>query len=76
MPETRYIDQFQNGVRVRQVAYEVSDDELAKEADEKEVRDELLAKGRAALTNWGSLTVAQKDRILKALLRYVLWKEG
>ena len=40
MPETRYVEQYQNAVLVSRVPYEVSDAELAEEADQKD----LLAK--------------------------------
>ncbi len=46
------------------------------EADWVEVKDNLLDRGRLALNNWATLTMAQKDAVLKALLRYVLYKEG
>ena len=29
-----------------------------------------------ALKNWGSLTLAQKDTILKNLIKWALWKDG
>lgn len=30
----------------------------------------------AAYKNWGSLTLAQKDTILKNLVKWALWKDG
>jgi len=33
MPETRYIDEYDNGVLVNQIPYEVTDEQLAHEAE-------------------------------------------
>ena len=34
MPETRYIREFKDGVEVNRIPYEVSDEELAEEAEQ------------------------------------------
>lgn len=39
------------------------------------IESTLLVIGRKALGDWTSLTAAQKDAILKGLLRYILHKE-
>lgn len=53
----------------------ISDEELYQEQLTQEFND-IHEKAILALNNWGSLTLAQKDAILKNLLRYALWKEG
>jgi hypothetical protein len=35
-----------------------------------------LQTGKTALTNWATLNNAQKDAVLKNLLKYLLWQEG
>ena len=67
MSETGYIIEFEDGVAVSRIPYEVSDEELAVEvveAETKEANDSALI----AYQNYGNLTIAQKDRILKGLL--------
>lgn len=75
MPETRYIREYQNGVLVNQIPYEVSDEELYQEqlTDEFNVAHETAI---LALKNWDSLTTAQKSNILKGLLKWCLWHRG
>ena len=43
MPETRFIEEYQDGKLVRKVPYQVSDDELEEEAREQKIA-ELVAK--------------------------------
>ena len=78
MSQIRYWEEYEQGTGrlLRRVPYEVSDAQFQAEADEVATRSDLLDRGRQALANWASLTAAQKDTVLKALLRYVLWKEG
>ena len=78
MPERRYIEVYEQGTGrlLSRTPYIVPDAELLAEQDAQEVKAQLLEKGRQALANWTSLTLVQKDAILKALLRYVLWREG
>ena len=71
MPETRYYREYTDGVLTLELPFEVSDaqlftERLAKEANENHV----LA--LAAYKNYGSLTVAQKDQVLKFLLGFYL----
>lgn len=49
---------------------ELYQDELASEFNE------VHEKAILALKNWDSLTLAQKDTILKNLLKWALWKDG
>ena len=65
---TRFIEEYQGGVVVARVPYEVSDGELAVEAVEAETaqaNDQALT----VYQGWAGLTLAQKDRVLKILLR-------
>ena len=79
MPQTRFIQRFKGGTvkpeLIDEVPYEVSDEELAKEADEREVRDEIVAKGATILADWDALNQQQVKKVVRALVRYVLWKE-
>ena len=38
MPETRYIEEYENGILVNQIPYEVSDEELADEAEAEGIK--------------------------------------
>ena len=38
MPETRYIEEYQNGKLVNRIPYQVSDEDLQEEADEARLR--------------------------------------
>ena len=67
MPETRYIDTYENGVLVSHVPYTVSDAELAIESIKKET-DTANDQALAAYQNWSSLNPIQKDKVLKTLL--------
>ena len=68
MPETRYIRHFDiNGQELPPTPYQVSDAQLALEAIEHEVQvanDQALV----AYQHWATLTLAQKDAALKALV--------
>lgn len=74
MPGTRYVDEFTDGVLVNRVPYEVSDEELYQEALAQEFND-VHEVAIQALQNWGSLTMAQKDTVLKHLVKWALWKD-
>jgi len=68
MSETRYIEEYDgNGSLVNKIPYEVSDGELAIEAVEAETR-EANDQALVAYQNFGSLSLTQKNRVLKALL--------
>lgn len=76
MPETRYVKVHDGeGNVVAEEPYEVSDEELHEEALVHQFNDAHV-QGLQAYNNWGSLTTAQRNIILKNLLGYVLWKEG
>ena len=76
MPKTRYIEDYnKDGTLKEKIPYEVSDEQLYQEQLDKEFND---AHKRAilALKNWSRLTLAQKDTILKNLIKWALWKDG
>ena len=75
MAEIRYVEVYANGVKVKEVPYVVSDEVVAQENQAKEFNEIHLA-AKQALANWDRLTLAQKDTILKNLLRWALWKDG
>ena len=76
MPKTRYTEEYDGkGNLVNKIPYEVSDGELYQEQLEAESND-VHEKAILALKNWGSLTLAQKDTILKNLIKWALWKDG
>jgi hypothetical protein len=76
MPVTRYIEEYDNqGNVINRVPYQVSDEQLYQEQLEHEF-NEVHTAAIAAYKNWDSLTLAQKDTILKNLVKYALWKEG
>jgi hypothetical protein len=52
-----------------------TDEELYQGQLAQEFND-IHEKAILALQNWGSLTLAQKDTILKNLLKWALWKDG
>jgi hypothetical protein len=56
-------------------ARKVNPESTITEAERADVSTKLQA-GLTALNNWGSLTAAQKDIVLKNILKYILWKEG
>jgi len=75
MPETRYIEEYENGELINRIPYEVSDEELYQEQLAEEF-NAVHEQAILALKNWGSLTLAQKDTILKNLIKWALWKDG
>ena len=80
MPETRYqtietYDSEGNVINTEQIPYEVSNEELYQEQLNAEFND-IHEKAILALKNWGSLSLAQKDTILKNLTKWALWKDG
>lgn len=76
MPKTRYIDVYDNqGNLIAQEPYEVSDAELVQEALNRHFND-IHVTALAFYADWDSVTLQQKDRIVRELLGYVLWKEG
>ena len=75
MPETRYIRNFDvDGNELEPTPYEVSEEQLYQEQLGREFND-VHTQAILALKNWSSLTLAQKDTILKNLLRWALWKD-
>jgi len=75
MPETSYIREYTDGELTAEIPYEVSDEELYQEQLDYEFNaaHEVAIK---ALNNWGKLTNAQKDVLLKNLVKWALWKDG
>lgn len=75
MPETRYIEHYDTeGNLIEKEPFEVSDEELYQEQLQAEFND-IHSQAILALKNWDTLTLAQKDVILKNLLRWALWKD-
>ena len=75
MAEKRYVEVYRDGVKVTEIPYGVSDEVVAQEMQAKEF-NEIHTAAKQALANWDRLTLAQKDAILKNLLRWALWKDG
>lgn len=85
MPETRVVETVYglggyeptkpNNNIVEQKTAEVSDEQLYQEYLPKEF-NEVHEKAILALKNWASLTAAQKDTLLKGLVKWALWKDG
>ena len=76
MPKTRYTEEYDGkGNLVNKIPYEVSDEQLYQEQLDKEFNDAHKS-AILALKNWSRLTLAQKDTILKNLIKWVLWKDG
>lgn len=76
MGEIRYVDVYDNeGNVIAQEPYEVSDEELYQEQLAGEMND-VHSQAISALKNWYSLSSAQKDTILKSLVKWALWKDG
>ena len=71
MPETRYIETYEDGVLVSRTPYEVSDEQLYLESLEAECNSQHT-KVLQAINNWGSLTPAQKDQLLKFLAKFYI----
>ena len=74
MPETRYVDEYTDGVLSNRIPYEVSDEELYQESLAQEFND-VHEQAILALKHWDSLTISQKDTILRNLLKWALWKD-
>ena len=85
MPETRivsttygiggYDPTLPNNNIIEQVTAEISDEQLYQEQLAEEFNN-VHTQAILALKNWGSLTLAQKDTILKNLVKWALWKDG
>ncbi len=77
MPETRYVRVYEQGtgILLKEEPYEVSDEQLYLEQLADEFNN-VHTQAILALKNWGSLTLAQKDTILKGLVKWALWKDG
>lgn len=72
MPETRYIKNYDiDGNLVSTIPYEVSDQQLMIEQLEKDC-NEAHDKVILAIKNWGVLTLAQKDELLKFLAKFYI----
>lgn len=72
MPETRYIDTYDNqGNVISHEPYTVSDEQLLLEQLSKETNESHVLVLRA-IDNWGSLTLAQKDALLKFLAKFYI----
>jgi len=72
MPETGYNETFDSqGNVIESTPFEISDNQLQLRALDKECNAyHVLA--RQALANWDTLTLSQKDKVLKFLLGYYL----
>lgn len=77
MPETRVIETVydQQGNIIEEITAEISDEQLYQKELEREF-NEAHTKAIQALKNWDSLTLQQKDAILKNLTKWALWKDG
>lgn len=86
MPETRYQIKYTypadmppeqripENATIEQIPYEVTDGQLYQEQLGAEFNDAHNA-AINALKNWGSLTLAQKDALLRGLVKWALWKD-
>lgn len=76
MPETRYTCTYnEQGNLIEKTPYQVSDEQIYQEqlaAEFNFVHEQAIL----AYKNWNSLTLAQKDAILKNLMKWALWKDG
>ena len=77
MPENRVVEQVYDGQGnlIETITAEISDEQLYQEQLTLEFND-VHEKAILALKNWNSLTLAQKDTILKNLVKWALWKDG
>lgn len=75
MPETRYREKYLDGQLIESIPYEVSDEQLYQKQLAKEMNS-VHEQAILAYKNWGSLTLTQKDAILKNLVKWALWKDG
>lgn len=76
MPETRYIEVYDSdGNLVAREPYEISDAELTQEILDAHFND-IHTAALSLYADWDTVTLQQKDRILRELLGFILWKEG
>mgnify|MGYP001579038474 CR=1 FL=1 len=76
MPETRYNQVFDSqGNPIESIPFEVSDEQLYQEQLAKEM-NAAHEQAILAFKNWGSLTLVQKDTILKNMVKWALCKDG
>jgi len=71
----RIVEIFKDGVKVGEERYLIPPEIERAEALHEEFNS-IHEQALLALANWPSLTLAQKDAILKNLLRWALWKDG
>ena len=71
MSEIRYIREYTNGVLTAEIPYTVSDNELLLEQLAKETNESHTLVIQA-INHWGSLTLAQKDQLLKLLAKFYI----
>lgn len=72
MPETRYMRNFdKDGNELESTSYEISDEQVYFEKISQECNEQHTQMLKA-YRNYDSLTAAQKDQLLKALLRAYL----
>ena len=67
MPETRFIEIFENGQLVRTESYEVSDEELLLRELAQRAND-YHTQGLAAYRNWDNLDAQQIKTVMKEVL--------
>lgn len=71
MPETRYVRGFKAGVLVEEIPYEVSDEQLADEAEAKDIND--IIKTILAM-DWKTFTKEQLATILQKVCKRLIKK--
>ena len=85
MPETRIIEVTYGlgGYDPTKPLNNVIDTKTRVVSDEELYQEQLAASMNSsheqailAYKNWGSLTLAQKDAVLKSLVKWALWKDG
>ncbi len=72
---TETIETYENGVLVATATHELTPEERY----QRELAEEMNSvheQALAAYKNWGTLTLAKKDAILKGLVKWALWKDG
>lgn len=67
----RDIITFRNGVEIERASFHVPDEQLAVESLGKDI-DSYIETAKKALDKWGTLTAAQKDTVLKFLLKFAI----
>ena len=77
MSEIRVVQHIEDGKGhiIEEITAVISDEQLYQEQLTLEFND-VHTQAILALKNWNSLTPAQKDTILKNLVKWALWKEG